>query len=528
MRSPFDQAIELTQPLYTFAALHLIAEKHNDIWKNRYTSVIYGREHDLRSIPPKPVPKEEEEAGNTFLLLRQRLERSEAEAFVKDAINGRADIGARTVVYDIEPAITGFRPAHSTENLAEVSMWNSSGWSREHIGKDKEIAGYTLSPSTAWRIDEGLGFLRKVIWLPIPLREHPEKLGDLDEFWPTPIAFEIRRANGTHSVAISYDILRPADDRVRIHGAVIRNDLIYGHVCFEGRGPHPLPVEPEAIDMSLCVDGIPLDARANRFITGVSMRITTDTGPHGTYVVPEAGARPEMKYLLSRTEHRQQVIGNKAGTSVRHTAWTIGRIFRSTLRSADSERFYDPATMPNAIKGTFDDLQQLGNGERGPHVLIADPYALDERSLYAIGTVAVRLGGVSSIDIVTGFKSGEGSASGKKGLLGTMWAAVKAWALFNSKEAQMKKRQEMERKAFETADRVAKQLGVRFRFYSAERLHDRFLVIGERIWHVGPSFNKIGEQISALVEMTDERVKWQVRDTLGRFTAGELLKEASP
>lgn len=171
----------------------------------------------------------------------------------------------------------------------------------------------------------------------------------------------------------------------------------------------------------------------------------------------------------------------------------------------------------------------MGSFERRPHVLIADPYALDERALYAIGTVAARLGGVSSIDIVTGFKSGDGGTSENGGLLATIWGAIRAWISTRSKEeALAKRRQEMERKAFETADRVAKQLGVRFRFYGAERLHDRFLVVGERIWHVGPSFNKIGEQISALVEMTDERIKCQVRETLARFTGGTLLKEAVP
>jgi len=356
MRNPFEQAIGLTQSMYNRAALHLIAEKTNGVWVNRHTSVIYGRANDLRSIPPMAVPKEEKDGRNTFLCMRQRFARSDAEDFVKSAINGSVEVGGYTVVYEVEPAITGFRPAHTTENLGEGSMWNSSGWSREYVGKRKEIGGYTLSSSTVWRIEEGLGFLRKVIWLPIPLREHPEKLGDLDEFWPTPITFEVRRANGTCSVAIGHDILKPPDDQVRISGALIQNDLIYGHVCFNGRGPHPLPTEPEAIDLTLCVNGVPLDAKANRFITGVSMHIATDIGPHSTYVVPEAGGRPEMKFPLSRTELRKQVVGNAAITSVRRKAWTIGRLFRNRLRSGDAERFYDPATMPDAIERAFDDL----------------------------------------------------------------------------------------------------------------------------------------------------------------------------
>jgi hypothetical protein len=48
------------------------------------------------------------------------------------------------------------------------------------------------------------------------------------------------------------------------------------------------------------------------------------------------------------------------------------------------------------------------------------------------------------------------------------------------------------------------------------------------VWHVGPSFNKIGEQVSAIVEMTDEKIRAQVLESLARFTAGPLLKEAKP
>lgn len=46
----FEQAIALTRSLYNSAALHLVAEDKNGVWVNRYTSVTYGREEDLRSV----------------------------------------------------------------------------------------------------------------------------------------------------------------------------------------------------------------------------------------------------------------------------------------------------------------------------------------------------------------------------------------------------------------------------------------------------------------------------------------------
>lgn len=132
----FEQAIALTRSLYNSAALHLVAEDKNGVWVNRYTSVTYGREEDLRSVPPVPGAKCEEQSGARFLCLRQRLPLKDAEDFVAGAIRGSVSIGAYTVTYDVEPAVTGFRPAHTSGDLAEGSMWNSSGWSREYVGRD--------------------------------------------------------------------------------------------------------------------------------------------------------------------------------------------------------------------------------------------------------------------------------------------------------------------------------------------------------------------------------------------------------
>jgi len=41
--SSFVQAVELTESLFTFAAIHLLAEDKDGTWINRYTSVTYGR-----------------------------------------------------------------------------------------------------------------------------------------------------------------------------------------------------------------------------------------------------------------------------------------------------------------------------------------------------------------------------------------------------------------------------------------------------------------------------------------------------
>ena len=131
-QDPFEQAIALTRSLYNSAALHLIAEDKNGVWVNRYTSVTYGREHDLRSVSPVTGAKCEEQSGARFLCIRQRLPRQDAENFVAGALRGSASIGEYAVTYDVEPAVTGFRPAHTSGDLAEASLWQFRMESRIH------------------------------------------------------------------------------------------------------------------------------------------------------------------------------------------------------------------------------------------------------------------------------------------------------------------------------------------------------------------------------------------------------------
>jgi hypothetical protein len=66
-------------------------------------------------------------------------------------------------------------------------------------------------------------------------------------------------------------------------------------------------------------------------------------------------------------------------------------------------------------------------------------------------------------------------------------------------------RQHEEAAAKSVADRIKARLGVSVVCYRVRGLHDRFRMIGKRLWHVGPSFNMFGKEFSAVVEMRDPR-----------------------
>ena len=87
------------------------------------------------------------------------------------------------------------------------------------------------------------------------------------------------------------------------------------------------------------------------------------------------------------------------------------------------------------------------------------------------------------------------------------------------RRARLSARQQTEAATKVAAQNIATKLNVSISFYRIESLHDRFLLIGDRLWHVGCSFNAFGQEISAVVEMRDERAKASMLDIFERTTA---------
>jgi hypothetical protein len=102
-------------------------------------------------------------------------------------------------------------------------------------------------------------------------------------------------------------------------------------------------------------------------------------------------------------------------------------------------------------------------------------------------------------------------------------------AIFDRKNrGRQTTREETEANARSLAQKIATKLNVAISFYKIESLHDRFLLVGERLWHVGCSFNTIGQQISAVIEIRDERAKAMVLDIFERTMAQGPVFQVTP
>ena len=184
---------------------------------------------------------------------------------------------------------------------------------------------------------------------------------------------------------------------------------------------------------------------------------------------------------------------------------------------------YDPVADQNAVNRAFTDLQQLGRQEPNSQILVADPYALEERALHAIAVAAIRGEAVRSILVLTAFDSIPKARSPFAQL------AFRILQRLRRRDAENQAtRAKVQQDAKDSGSENSAQLNVTILFYKIERLHDRFLQIGDRLWHVGCSFNAIGQEISAIVEMNDERAKSAVLDAFARATSQPPVFEVRP
>lgn len=514
----FQSAVELLQPTYTHAALHVIAELRGTQWCNLYTSVIYGREIDLLSVP---TYYEHAMYGSSLLCVRTRTARPEADAFLASAKTGTAVVDHWPIVFAVDEFAAGFRPATTDTDISESSFWGTSLWTREWIGTEKMFDGERLKNSNAWKVAEYLDCLLEARWLPIPLHRHPEKLGDIDEIWPSPISLE----SSIRDEACEFEVTSQEPSllgcKLAITGRLLRHDLIIRAVNHAGRGPHRIDEAIDRIDLLVTVDGIPMDAHAHGFIR--AMAVTTSFQNNDSYTVSSYKSRPEMRVQVPPPPSAPTVIGAPKPQRARHRAWILGRLFRINGQRADSERVYDPAAASGVVEQAFRDLQLFGRHEGRSEVVVADPYALDERALDAIAVIVSGAGATGTVKVLTAFDSPPQGATWFSKLRSRLRL------VFDTKQrARLSARQRTEAAAKIAAQNIATKFNVSISFYRIEGLHDRFLLIGERLWHVGGSFNAFGQEISAVIEMRDERAKASVLDIFARTTVQPPVFTVTP
>lgn len=435
---------------------------------------------------------------------------------MSEAKSGKTSFETWEINYAFDETVEGFRQASHATDLSDNSFWETSFWSRESIGACKSFGQVPLTRSSAGRVAGYLDCLDEARWSPIPLGRHPEKLGDLDEIHPSPLSIEIENDNGAFAFRI--DSIDPTlfEHDVLTTGTLIHDDLIVRALHITGAGPVRVEEDFEAMALLTTVDGIPMDLQANWFLRSLSMRATHYGNER--LVIPAEGRRRELGFIIPKTQTTPTLIGSPRTNVVRHQAWIAGRLLRTQIPPTDSEYFYNPVSDPAAPERALRDLQTLGKDQEAPRIIVAAPYALDERAMHALAVMSLREHHIPVIHVLTQFQTGSlrSTTNNSPG------------ANDNAASTETSARMIAERDAKSVAQKIATQLNVTMIFYRIESLHDRFLMVGERLWHIGYSFNQLGQEISAIVEMRDERVKYAVTQMFDEAQSHSPVFEVRP
>ncbi len=142
-------------------------------------------------------------------------------------------------------------------------------------------------------------------------------------------------------------------------------------------------------------------------------------------------------------------------------------------------------------------------GQPVKHILVVDPFSLDVDALEAIVAVAASKPANLTLDIITKFQKPP-----------------------KEEETTYEGRVQKFRRAVEY---VAHELTIHVRVFNAIGIgiHDRFLFVDERVFHVGPSFNALGEELGATVEMSDIRAIAELRKILDALLKNALIEAGS-
>ena len=169
----------------------------------------------------------------------------------------------------------------------------------------------------------------------------------------------------------------------------------------------------------------------------------------------------------------------------------------------------------NVIENAFKDLQKLGANEKATNIYVIDPFVINELALRSIAAIASGREAQTRIWLITKFEDVESPQ-------------LDAGGAADALTENASRREQAELRFRATAQRVQNALGVKMEVVAARgiSLHDRFLLVGSRIWHVGHSFNAIGESLSAIVEMRDLTAKAQIFEIVEEVMAKHRASES--
>jgi len=482
------------QDVYDSVVLHLLAERDEAGLHNVYTLALHVRSVDVYTVPREIDWRS---CGMFFatVVLMDVAAYSAVEAEIEK--NGQLELGGQLVHFSLHSRVEGFQPGFFADlEFVEAAPVSGSSWCRHHAGIEKSLGGLFLSSSSVADISRQLDCTKTLRWAVLGLAMNPHRLRDLDEIWPCPVRV-MRHEDNLH-IADLYKVLAGRSVMLRVN--LWADGLLMKSCSFSGAGPYHVPRGYDACEIELFVDDVLMEKSLATVIKGLDIHLGVQSTQRSFAMM-----RPKRKGITAPIGPRT-ITNVKIGTLDASSARSLSYRWRtqqsSLTRPHRIEQIYNPL-IADPLKSAFRDLRLLTAGQPVKHILVVDPFSLDVDALEAIVAVAASKPANLTLDIITKFQKPP-----------------------KEEETTYEGRVQKFRRAVEY---VAHELTIHVRVFNAIGIgiHDRFLFVDERVFHVGPSFNALGEELGATVEMSDIQAIAELRKILDALLKNALIEAGS-
>jgi len=488
-----SDTVQRIESLCDSAVLYCLVDyRQSGSFHNVNTSIIRTNRREISSLTTADSVRCVSRSGaRSFIAHRILISKDEANEFFSAAIERNAatlpGIGdvVRFAPCDVHEA---FLPLQGPSDNCALSPLTVPAYTRRAWARDKKVGSIPFDESNIARIVDTLPKIIDTRFTPLSLDSRLDSIGDVEDLYPVGITLDVRQVGNELKLSLLADPhWREAFPELVISGSIGKGVLQRSHISISlpSTETGAVIVDPAADAFSLtlaAIGGELLDFQqghilrrlaVNAYVVDQQLRITMDS----------AGNTVDIDLSKDSTAMRTMsgAAPDASGQIVAH--WFLGNRWKRDAADRISETLLDPAgsAAPTDIYERLVRVVRAVSGSSAP-VRIVDPYLIDEAALTRITLVAAAAR-ASHLQLLTN--------------LGPIPGAP----IFDF-QAALKK--------------IAKIARVRIEvFQPSFSVHDRFLWVGDRIWHFGHSFNSYGSHsLSAVGEMRNLEVVARLRDLL--------------
>jgi hypothetical protein len=472
---------------------------------NLNTTVVFGTERMRpRNYRSLTQPSRDTSRSGQFWASIVVVEANAADTFVRQAQEGvsmfpESDI---EIAFDLESSYDGFIPRGDFLDSGYDHMpGGAPSWRRRFPPRNRSVGGIRVEEARLADVVAGLPKFSQIEYEPLNLEHGLDRIGVLDIMYPS----HVRAAFHGDSAGVRYEIEDPLGWLGRLGAPTLAMEfgqlgMLVGTKTIAPMAADMIEMDPpHSVRHYLTAGDIVLDGSGGTF----ARIIQTQLGLMEPDIAVKAGGATASIPVTPRYTQRSSV-GNAEPLRDVFGPRHLAKLWRDQMgrKAKRAERVFDGVNEAASRAKGLELLSEIVRsendaGEAPAPILIVDPYGLGVETMKAM------------IPLAAGAPNSE------------------LWLLSNNDVAPppSPSGQDALDEAFaHSASIIAKQLRVKIRWYKPSiPLHDRFLKVGERIWHVGHSFNRFGCDLSAIVEFRDLEEKARlVRIFDEQFAAGNL------